>query len=79
MIAIIRADGTAERRQLDAMRARAAEKNVDIELVVKNIMDHVRTEASRRLSGIPFNLTTVRPMSCQRSSWTRRIPSVRRS
>ena len=44
MIAIIRADGTAERRQLDAMRARAAEKNVDIELVVKNIMDHVRTE-----------------------------------
>ena len=27
MIPIIRADGSAERRQLDAMRARAAEKN----------------------------------------------------
>ena len=44
MIAIIRADGTAERRQLDAMRARAAEKNADIELAVKDIMDHVRME-----------------------------------
>ena len=44
MIAIIRADGIAERRQLDAMRARAAEKSADIELAVKAIMENVRAE-----------------------------------
>lgn len=44
MIAIIKADGSAERRQLDAMRARAAEKNADIELAVKAIMENVRQE-----------------------------------
>ena len=44
MITIIRADGCAERRQLDAMRARAAEKNADIELAVKAIMENVRQE-----------------------------------
>ncbi len=44
MITIIRADGVAEGRQLDAMRARAAEKNADIELVVKAIMEDVRAE-----------------------------------
>ncbi len=44
MIAIIKADGAAERRQLDAMRARAEEKNADIELAVKAIMENVRAE-----------------------------------
>ncbi len=44
MIAIIRADGIAERCQLDAMRARAAEKNADIELAVKAIMENVGAE-----------------------------------
>ena len=44
MIAIIRAAGIAERCQLDAMRARAAEKNADIELAVKAIMENVRAE-----------------------------------
>lgn len=44
MISIIKADGSAERRQLDAMRARAAEKNADIELAVQAIMEAVRTE-----------------------------------
>lgn len=44
MITIIKADGSAERRQLDAMRSRAAEKNADIELAVKAIMENVRQE-----------------------------------
>ena len=44
MITIIKADGSAERRQLDAMRARAAEKNADIETAVKAIMENVRQE-----------------------------------
>lgn len=44
MITIIQADGCAERRQLDAMRSRAAEKNADIELSVKAIMENVRQE-----------------------------------
>lgn len=44
MITIIRADGSAEGRQLSAMRARAAEKNADIEQAVKAIMEDVRRE-----------------------------------
>ena len=44
MISIIKADGKAERRQLDAMRARAAEKNADIELTVQAVMENVRQE-----------------------------------
>lgn len=44
MITIIKADGKAERRQLDAMRSRAAETNADIELTVQAVMEHVRQE-----------------------------------
>lgn len=44
MIAIIRADGQMEQRQLEAMRARAAAKNADIELAVKAIMENVKEE-----------------------------------
>lgn len=44
MITIIKADGAAEQRQLDAMRERAAEKNADIELAVKEIMRAVKSE-----------------------------------
>lgn len=44
MITIIKADGAAEQRQLDAMRERAAEKNADIELAVKEIMRAVKNE-----------------------------------
>ncbi len=38
MISIIKADGTSEVRQLEAMRARAAQKNADIELAVSAVM-----------------------------------------
>ena len=44
MITVIHADGIAERRQLDAMRARAAEKNADIEVTVQAVMENVRQE-----------------------------------
>ena len=44
MITIIQADGVAERRQIDAMRARAAEKNADIERAVQAILEDVRRE-----------------------------------
>ena len=44
MIAVIKADGSAELRQLKAMRARAAEKGADIELTVQAVMEHVRQE-----------------------------------
>lgn len=44
MLTIIRADGSAERLQLDAMRERAAEKNADIELTVRAVMESVRRE-----------------------------------
>ena len=42
MITIIRADGTSERRQLDAMRARAAQSNADIEQAVSTVMENVK-------------------------------------
>ncbi len=44
MIAMIRADGTAEQRQLNAMRQRAAARNTDIEAVVRQVMETVRQE-----------------------------------
>ena len=53
MIAIIKADGTAERRQLEAMRERAAARNTDIEQAVRAVMENVREgglEAVRRYS-----------------------------
>lgn len=42
MITIIRADGSAERRQLAAMEARAAARNADIEKTVKAILEDVK-------------------------------------
>ena len=42
MLAIIKADGAAERAQLDLMRARAAERNADIEAAVRSVMDNVK-------------------------------------
>lgn len=53
MIAVIRADGAAERRQLEAMRERAAARNADIEQAVRAVMENVRKgglEAVRRYS-----------------------------
>lgn len=68
MITIIKADGSAERRQLEAMRARAAEKNADIELAVKKIMEDVRAEGltaverySRQFDHkVPYELSKAR-------------------
>ena len=42
MISIIKADGTSEVRQLEAMRARAAQKNADIELAVSAVIQNVK-------------------------------------
>ena len=44
MIRIIKADGTAEQAQLGAMRARAAQKNADIDRAVADIMQAVKEE-----------------------------------
>ncbi len=44
MIRIIRADGAAEQAQLAAMRARAAQKNADIDRAVADIMQAVKEE-----------------------------------
>lgn len=65
MIAIITADGRAEQKQLDAMRARAAEKHADIEVSVKEIMRNVKkngfsavAEYSRRFDGAePYEIS----------------------
>lgn len=65
MITIIKSDGVAEQRQLDAMRKRAAEKNADIELAVKEIMRTVKEEGfaaveafSKRFDGaVPYEIS----------------------
>ncbi|MGI5963143.1 MAG: histidinol dehydrogenase [Lawsonibacter sp.] len=44
MIPIIQADGVSERRQLEAMRARAARNNEAVEQIVRSVMEEVRTE-----------------------------------
>lgn len=56
MISIIKADGTSEVRQLEAMRARAAQKNADIELAVSAVMQNVKGNG---LSGCPGLLPAV--------------------
>ena len=42
MITIIKADGTAEKQQLKAMRERASQTNTEIELAVAGIMQSVK-------------------------------------
>ena len=42
MLSIITADGAAEEKQLEAMSARAAERNADIEQTVRAVMESVR-------------------------------------
>lgn len=42
MISIIKADGVAEEKQLQAMRTRAAEKNMDIEAAVLSVLKDVK-------------------------------------
>ena len=44
MLKIIRADGTAEREQLEAMRARSAAVGAEIELTVRAVMENVKAE-----------------------------------
>lgn len=42
MITIIRADGSAEKKQLEAMRSRASQRNVEIERIVRHVMENVQ-------------------------------------
>ncbi|MEA4933139.1 MAG: histidinol dehydrogenase [Lawsonibacter sp.] len=53
MILIVKADGTAEQKQLEAMRTRAAKKNEDIERIVRSVIENVKEngfEAVRKYS-----------------------------
>ena len=61
MITIIKADGTAEQQQLDAMRARAAEKNADIELAVKEIMRAVKENGLSAVEGFSTRFDGAAP------------------
>ena len=69
MIAIIRADGIAERCQLDAMRARAAEKNADIELAVKAIMENVRAEGMPAVEKYSLHFDHRAPYELSKDRW----------
>lgn len=53
MILIVKADGSAEQKQLEAMRTRAAKKNEDIERIVRSVIENVKEngfEAVRKYS-----------------------------
>ena len=53
MSMIVKADGVAERTKLQAMRTRAAQKNEDIERIVRSVLENVREygyEAVRKYS-----------------------------
>ncbi len=50
MITIVKADGNAEVRQIEAMRRRAAEKNADIEKSAAEIMEDVRKNGYKTVS-----------------------------
>ncbi len=68
MIRIIKADGTAEQAQLAAMRARAAQKNADIDRAVADIMQTVKEEgfaAVERFS-LQFDRTAPHEIGAER-------------
>ena len=67
MISIIKADGKAERRQLDAMRTRAAQTGEEIDRVAAAIMDGVRCrgfEAVREYS-LKFDKNEPRELTAE--------------
>lgn len=77
MITIINADGSAERLQLDAMRARAAETNEEINRAVAAIMNDVRVrgyEAVREYS-LKFDKNEPRELKAEElEAAAKRVP-----
>ena len=68
MIRIIKADGAAEQAQLAAMRARAAQKNADIDRAVADIIQTVKEEgfAAVERYSVQFDRTSPYEISAQR-------------
>lgn len=68
MIRIIKADGVAEQEQLAAMRARAAQKNVDIDRTVADIMKTVKGEgfAAVERYSVQFDRTSPYEINTER-------------
>ena len=79
MISIIKADGTSEVRQLEAMRARAAQKNADIELAVSAVMQNVKENGLSAVRDYSRQFDHRSPMSSPGRSWRRPTAAVRRS
>lgn len=66
MITIIKADGVSEQKQLDAMRARAAEKHADIELAVKDVMRNVKENGFAAVAEYSCKFDGVEPYEISR-------------
>ena len=69
MISIIKADGTSEVRQLEAMRARAAQKNADIELAVSAVMQNVKENGLSAVRDYSRQFDHREPYELTRASW----------
>lgn len=68
MITIIQADGAAERRQLAVMRARAAERNTDIEQAVREIMQAVKEKGFSAAREYSLRFDGVEPREISRET-----------
>lgn len=68
MISIIKADGIAEQKQLDAMRARAAQKNADIELAVRSVMEAVKERGLAAVEEYSLRFDRKKPYEISRET-----------
>lgn len=68
MISIIKADGIAEQKQLDAMRTRAAQKNADIELAVRSVMEDVKGKGLAAVEEYSLRFDRKKPYEISRET-----------
>ena len=61
MITIVKADGTAERQQIEAMRRRAAETGAGIEQSAREIMEAVRRRGYEAVREYPMKFDLNEP------------------
>ena len=68
MIDIIKADGSAERKKIAAMRARAAQANADIDRAVSDIMSAVKANGITAVNGYSLRFDHALPYEISRET-----------
>ena len=67
MLEIIRADGTAEKNKIAAMRARAAEVSADVDRAVADILNDVRENGFAAVKEYSLRFDKAEPLEISRA------------